>query len=284
MSPGQRVYQTIYADLRQAIVSGDYPPGSALPSYDELRERYNTAAPTIRSAVDLLKSEGLVRGVPGKGVIVRDQSGRRRILRGQLVRRDPARGYIMPATNRANEPWQTHGRPRAAVIPCPPRVTEVLGLEPWTDVLRRRRVTSPAGEVPFQIADTWITPQGVADAPRCAEPDTGPGGYLDRLEEAGHGPISWAETIRIRMPDREEARLLEIATALPVLELVRVGTSARTGGPIEVTVCVIPSDRVEIGTQLQRADSATWPTSPVQRDTPSHSGSSPQEAKEGQAS
>lgn len=257
-----QIFRQIYTDLRQAIMDGQHPPGTPLPTYAELRERYNTADSTISRAIDLLQADGLVVGVRGKGVIVRDRGDRRRIARAQLVRRDPARGYIMPATNRADEPWQTHGRPRVTTIPCPPRVAEILGIPAWTDAVRRRRVTSPAGEAPFQIADTWISPQGVADAPQCAEPDTGPGGYLDRLEEAGHGPISWFEISRTRMPDREEARLLGIATALPVLELARVGTSARTGQPVEVTVCLIPSDRVETITELERDESARWPTSP----------------------
>jgi GntR family transcriptional regulator len=257
-----QIFRQIYNDLRQAIEDGQYPPGTPLPSYAELRERYVTADPTLSRAVDLLQADGLVVGIRGKGVIVRDRVNRRRVVRGRRVRRDPARGYIMPATQRADEPWQTHGRPRVATIPCPPRVADILGIPAWTDAVRRRRVTSPAGEAPFQIADTWISPQGVADAPRCAQPDTGPGGYLDRLEEAGHGPISWVETFRVRMPDREEARLLGIATALPVLELARPGTSAKTNRPVEVTMCVIPSDRVEIVTELERDESARWPTTP----------------------
>ncbi len=97
-----------------------------------------------------------------------------------------------------------------------------------------------------------------------AEPSTGPGGYLDRLEEAGHGPITWTELGRVRMPSREEGALLGISTAVPVLELTRVGASARTGNAIEATVCVIPGDRVELVAVLEREQSAQWPaTSPT---------------------
>jgi GntR family transcriptional regulator len=64
------------------------------------------------------------------------------------------------------------------------------------------------------------------------------------------------------MPSRDEAALLDISTAIPVLELTRVGTSARTGTAIEATICVIPGDRVELVTVLQREHSATWPTTP----------------------
>jgi GntR family transcriptional regulator len=128
--------------------------------------------------------------------------------------------------------------------------------------VRRRRVTRPAGEPPFQLVDSWVHPGGIADAPRVAEPDTGPGGYLDRLEEAGHGPISWTEYVRARMPLPGEADLLQIATRAVVLEFARVGTSAKTQAPIEVTICVIPAERVEIITPLERDRTAQWPHLP----------------------
>jgi GntR family transcriptional regulator len=44
-----------------------------------------------------------------------------------------------------------------------------------------------------------------------------------------------------------------------VVEVVRVGRSAKDDKPIEVTMYVIPSDRVEMVVALQRDESATWP-------------------------
>jgi GntR family transcriptional regulator len=150
------------------------------------------------------------------------------------------------------------------MVPAIPEVAEHFGVEAGTDILRRRRVTSPADEPPFQLVDTWISPEGVADAPRVADPSPGPGGYLDRLEEAGHGPLSWHETVQARMPETEEARLLGISTSLPVIETLIVGTSAKTRKPIEVTIRVIPSNRVQLTMDLQRGNGATWPVTPVE--------------------
>jgi DNA-binding GntR family transcriptional regulator len=80
-----------------------------------------------------------------------------------------------------------------------------------------------------------------------------------RLEMAGHGPIAWRETHRARMPTKDESELLQIPMALPVLGIVRVGTSAKDDLPIEVTQYVIPSDRVEQVVVLERDGSAEWP-------------------------
>jgi len=267
-SHGQsRRHAQIAADLRRRIAAGEFPPGTKLPPYQELCTTYRAATDTIRSAIAALKADGLVQAIPKVGVIVRKSAQRRRIERGNAVARDHL-GYIFGGAFEPGEPWDVHDLPRGAGphrtrLPVPTDIAERLQVEPGAEVLRRRRVTSPAGEPPFQLTDTWIHPDAVADVPQVAERETGPGGYLDRLEEAGHGPMSWTEYTRTRMPERDEAKTLHIATSLAVLELTRVGTSARTGQPIEVAVCVIPGDRVEIVTELTRARSARWPVKPA---------------------
>jgi len=211
-----------------------------------------------------LETEGLVEIVKKRGITVRPRTGRRRITRRTSVMRDPARGYVFPAAAHPQEPWEPHGQPRRSWEPIPADVAELLEVEADSKVLRRRRVMSPAGEPPFDITDTWIHPSAVEEVPQVAEPSTGPGGYLDRLEEAGHGPISWREWTRTRTPTPEEARLLGMPrVGMPVLVLTRVGRSARTGGPLEATVVIIPADRVEVVADLTRDESARWPVQPV---------------------
>lgn len=253
-------YQAIADQLEARIRAGGWVAGSTLPRQVDLMVEYNVSRETIRAAVALLEERGLVRNVKGLGAVIRETAPRRQLRRSNVVTRDPARGYVFPAASHAGEPWVSHGRPRRDVLAVPTDVAAHLGIAPGMAVLRRRRVTSPTGEPPFQLVDTWIHPDAVADAPQVAEPSTGPGGYLDRLEEAGHGPLTWTELGRVRMPSRDEAALLGISTAVPVLELTRVGASARTGRSIEATVCVIPGDRVELVTVLEREQSAKWPT------------------------
>ncbi|WP_256098405.1 GntR family transcriptional regulator [Streptomyces agglomeratus] len=250
-------------EVRRQIEDGTYPQGAALPQVKPAAEAAGVSYETMRAAYKALESEGLVRSIKRTGFVVLEAPGRRRVTRGTVVTRDPARGYVFPAASRPDEPWEIHGRPFRADVPAPERVADHFGIPPGTATLRRRRVTSPVGEPPFQLVDTWISPDAVADAPQVAEPSTGPGGYLDRLEEAGHGPISWSETIRVRMPDREEAQLLTIAMVMPILETTIVGTSALTERPIEVTIRVIPGDRVELVSDLQRSRAARWPVAPV---------------------
>jgi GntR family transcriptional regulator len=73
------------------------------------------------------------------------------------------------------------------------------------------------------------------------------------------------------MPTKEEADELQIPVTMPVLEIVRVGTSGKDERPLEVTVYVIPSDRVEQVVVLERAENAAdpWPEPPKTQPTAS---------------
>lgn len=249
--------------IRARVLNHEVQAGQTLATLAKLMEDYGVARDTIRAAVNILASEGLVRMVHRRGVVVQDRVRRRRIRRGQVVTRNPRTGYVFPATHDAGEKWVAHGTPHRSLEAAPEIVATTFGVEVSSSVLRRRRVTSPEGEPAFQLVDTWLSSQAVADAPQVAEPSTGPGGYLDRLEEAGHGPMSWREVTRIRMPSAEEAELLQIAKAMPVFEITMTGYSARDDQPLEVTIKVIPGDRVELVSDLVRGDSAEWPVTPI---------------------
>ena len=57
--------------LRTEIASGALGAGDKLPSVRNLAERFKVAPMTAQSAIDTLKSEGLVYTSPGRGTFVR---------------------------------------------------------------------------------------------------------------------------------------------------------------------------------------------------------------------
>jgi DNA-binding GntR family transcriptional regulator len=260
--PGISRYLDIAAELRARIEGGEWEPGAKLPRMADLAREYGVNRDTLARAIAILEADGLVWAVPRRGTVVRYGMSRPRRPRGNEVKRNVATdspGYSFPSAS-GQEVW-TH-RIKATARPekmTDPRLARMLGVPEGSEVMRRFRVTGPATEPPFQINDSWIHPRGAADAPAVSGQAPGPGDWLYRLETAGHGPISWRETHRARMPTKEEADLLQIPVTLPVLEIVRVGTSAKDGRPIEVTMYVIPSDRVEQVVVLERDESARWP-------------------------
>lgn len=57
-------------DIRERIRTGEYPPGSKLPSYPQLAEMYSVHSATIQRAMTILRTRGDVYGEQGRGVFV----------------------------------------------------------------------------------------------------------------------------------------------------------------------------------------------------------------------
>ncbi len=64
------VYLQLASILREMITSGEIAPRTPIPSVKGLAQRYEVAAGTAEKAVGVLRAEGLVRTVPGRGVYV----------------------------------------------------------------------------------------------------------------------------------------------------------------------------------------------------------------------
>jgi DNA-binding FadR family transcriptional regulator len=61
----QRAYEHIVAQIEQAIASGALKPGEHLPSEREMMEDFGVSRPTIREALRVLESNGMVRSKHG---------------------------------------------------------------------------------------------------------------------------------------------------------------------------------------------------------------------------
>lgn len=65
-------YLQVARDIREQISSGKLKPGDKLPSFGALCQHYSASSTVIRSAMLVLKAEGLIDGRQGKGVYVTD--------------------------------------------------------------------------------------------------------------------------------------------------------------------------------------------------------------------
>lgn len=65
-----RLSDGLYHDILTGILIGDYPPNSTLPTESRLAQDYGISRTVVRSALDLLKDEGLVQSRQGSGTIV----------------------------------------------------------------------------------------------------------------------------------------------------------------------------------------------------------------------
>ena len=66
-------YRQIADSLREAILSGRLPDGARVPSEEALRQEHGVSRTTVRKAIEVLKSEGLVEVRAPLGTFVRNQ-------------------------------------------------------------------------------------------------------------------------------------------------------------------------------------------------------------------
>ena len=65
-------YQHAADELRREIKQGRFKPGQQMPSVRELQERFGGANMTARSALNVLRDEGLIYTIHGRGSFVAD--------------------------------------------------------------------------------------------------------------------------------------------------------------------------------------------------------------------
>ena len=70
------VYLQLAAILRAQIESGELVPRRPVPSERTLTQRYGVAGGTVKKAIQVLRDEGLVHTVIGRGVYVVPPDGR----------------------------------------------------------------------------------------------------------------------------------------------------------------------------------------------------------------
>jgi GntR family transcriptional regulator len=70
--PPQYAYQRIAEDMTRRIKSGEFPPGSRLPSRAELCTEYEVSSFVADRVYLILKMQGLTESLPGSGVYVKE--------------------------------------------------------------------------------------------------------------------------------------------------------------------------------------------------------------------
>lgn len=63
-------FERVADHIRAQVDAGILKPGDQLPAYRELAEQYEVGITTIRSALLVLKLQGIIVGRPGKGTFV----------------------------------------------------------------------------------------------------------------------------------------------------------------------------------------------------------------------
>ncbi|MBW1604135.1 GntR family transcriptional regulator [Streptomyces sp. JJ66] len=240
------VFRQIADQLREAIANGRFAEGAKLPSEAELVEHFGVSRMTVRNALSMLQSEGLVSSEHGKGVFVRPRPPVRRLASDRFARRHREQGksaFTVEAEVAGSRPEVDHlevkeERPTADVsarLGAPRRV-----------LARRRRYLLDGR--PVEFATSYLPLDLARDTP-IAQPNPGPGGIYARLEELGHTLERFEEEVRARMPSPQESKTLRLASGVPVIHLVRTAYDTK-GRAVEVCDTVMAADAYVLSYQL----------------------------------
>lgn len=206
--------------IREAIDSGEYPPGSQLPSEDALGKQHKVSRSTVRLALNTLRLEGLIAVRVGSGSTVRPGPDAKVATAWRGIETGPDR------LTDASEPDRyrsTIGERLAELLGIdadePTFVQVVTGTDPDTGrkVIARRIL-------PFSACpDGDLEIQSFPDRPR----------LLEILAKA-HRALTAAEYVRPLMPAPDEATTLELTDGTPILETTRITHAGRKGVLAEI--------------------------------------------------
>lgn len=234
-------YRQVADLLRAGIESGEYAPGSVLPAEPDLASRFGVSRVTINRAVQLLRGEGLVRVLRGRGTVVRAIPAIRRnsTQRYRKAAREEGegRGAFDFEIRRLGLTPRTEVVQLEAVRP-PTAAAEVLGLEEGEKALIRKRQLF-ADDEPVLLAISYV-PWTIAEKAGITQVDTGPGGSYSRLADIGLGPVRFSEDVRVRIPTAEEESFFSLSEAQQVFEIVHISWLA-DGRAIEYRVDTLPT-------------------------------------------
>jgi GntR family transcriptional regulator, phosphonate transport system regulatory protein len=229
-------YLRIARELRQNIEQGVYKAGDQVPTEAALAERFGVNRHTLRRAISLLASEGLLRVDQGRGTFVAD------IAPVAAVRYPIGDRVRFSETLRAQGMEPRYETLRAIALPAPARVASQAEVGVGESVVLLERLGLANGR-PLKVASSYF--------PVARFPD-----ILDRLRETAsisrlfadvygcdHRRRSTVVTAQAVSP--EDARLLGVAYNSPVLVAEAVNTD-EAGRVIEYGVTRFRADRTEL--------------------------------------
>ncbi|WP_055498990.1 GntR family transcriptional regulator [Streptomyces albus] len=240
------VFRQIADRIREAIDKGRFEEGAKLPSESELVEHFGVSRMTVRNALSLLQSEGLVTAEHGKGVFVRPRPPVRRLASDRFARRyrDQGKSAFTVEAEAAGSKPEVDSLEVKEEKPAPD-ISARLG-SPRKVLARRRRYLLDGRPVEFAVS---CIPLDLARGTQIAEPNPGPGGIYARLEELGHRLDHFDEEVRARMPSPAEVKTLRLSSGVPVISLIRTAYDTE-GRAVEVCDTVMAADAYVLAYQL----------------------------------
>ncbi len=232
-------YQEIAEALRR--LATESPAGSLLPSESELSVRFGASRVTVRRALELVRSDGLIDARQGFGWFVATEPVRQQLEHLGTIE-DQLEGGGRHAERRITE---------FAFVTPPPRVARLLRLVDGDQVLLVKRVNLADGE-PFAVVTVWCPAEL---GRKLSREDVEQRPFYELLGVPLRGAT---QTIGADSAERNDAALLHVPVGAPLLRCQRVTTDVG-GRPILVSEHLFPAHRTEFVVELPYAEPSLSP-------------------------
>jgi len=215
------LYREVYWDLLSSIQSGKYSSGMRLPTDDQLTQQYEVSKITVRQALAVLVSEGLVERWPKRGTFVtRDLSTRvARDLSGfaDAMERDRSKLGITTLA--------------IGSVPAGAWVSDALGCVATEEVTHVRRLRTVAKR-PVILLDHYLIPPPFPEDLQDSTDWLFFRAYL--VKKHGIIPSRYYASIRAVAAGKEVAGVLHCLESQPLLHVRKVVLDI-SGNPCECT-------------------------------------------------
>ncbi|WP_338087750.1 GntR family transcriptional regulator [Nocardioides lijunqiniae] len=233
VTAGPRTKHAQLSDALAEMAVKELGPEAAIPSERELMAAYGVSRATVRKAIDVLVSDGLLHRVHGKGTFVATPRLESRLHLASFSQ-DMRRRGLEPSTRLLSvEPDEP-----------PSEVAQALALDPGASAWRVDRVRLADAE-PIALEHGWY-PRALL--PGLDRHDLG-GSLYELFADVFDAPIDAAEqTLWAETADAATARRLDAPVNTPLLVFRRVSSSA--GRPLEHVVSRYRGDRYQLHMSL----------------------------------
>ncbi|MEV6395380.1 GntR family transcriptional regulator [Streptomyces sp. NPDC051907] len=251
-----KAYERIADELRQAIRSGQLSPGDQLPAETKLAEIHRKSVPTVRDALRMLQSEGLIEKQHGRGNFVR--RSRTTVLRTNTrhqwekdrARETEAQRQQTGATEHDTGLGVNDLVFYAAYreIKAEKEIAEAFGVPEGTTLVERTyRTRYSAESAPFNLVTSYLVRELVAQNPDLLDDtkEPWPGGTQNQLSTVGIELSRIDERVTARPPTVEEAEELELPPGTAVLVLRKTSYDIDDRA-VEISDVTLPGDRTEM--------------------------------------
>lgn len=236
---GISLYYQIAESLREGILSGQWRPGDQIPTEDELSESFQVSRTTVRYALSILVSDGLICRKQGQGTYVSEPALEQ--ASPQLL------GFTEEMTQRGIRP---HSQVLAVdKVPASEKVAEKLHIQVGEFVIMIKRLRL-ADDEPIGIQTAYVP---FSLCPELLNDDLS--GSLYALLETKHQiDLHIAkDTYYVGMLRGKEAKLLKVPPESAAFVVERT-TLASDGTPVEYVRSFMRGDRYRVSHQLIRSN------------------------------